>query len=77
MAPRKYEPLTTEQIEALRSFAKYEGQKWKEVLSTTYWMKARLWRDPYHFNSDVGTILHRLRNTHGPSWLAGFTFPME
>lgn len=77
MTRRTHPPLTDAQIAALRAFAKHEGRKWKDTLNMTYWYNARLWRDPFNYNSDVGSILHGLRNTHGPSWLDSFTFPME
>lgn len=57
------ETLTTEQRIALARYAVLRGPDWKEALRGD-WMAAR--SEP---------ALHRLRNTHGPAWLAGLTMP--
>lgn len=63
MATGQFPPLTTEQESALRDFAKTHGRRWKAILSVC-WMAATA--DP---------TLHHLRNTHGPTWLAGYRLP--
>lgn len=50
--------LTEEQRRALRMFATEQGRSWKLAL-------ARQWS-----NAKGNPILHALRNSHGPSWLA-------
>ena len=57
--------LDAETLAALRDFAKREGRTWKSILNN-HWMKASL-----------PGILHRLRNTHGPEWLAEYKLPKE
>ena len=59
----EYEPLTPEELTALQSFAAYAGRYWKQDLRDA-WMNASM---PGH--------LHKLRNSHGPSWLAKFKLP--
>jgi hypothetical protein len=61
----QYEPLTPEELQALKSYAAYAGRTWKQELRYA-WMSASL---PGH--------LHKLRNSHGPSWLNQFQFPKE
>lgn len=77
MTARKYEPLTEDDIAALKAFRKAEGRKWKETLSFTYWYNARLWRDPTGSMPNAGSILHGLRNSHGPSWLVDLKLPKD
>lgn len=60
-----YEPLTTEQLTALRQFAKTHGRYWKAELRG-HWERASL----------SGTI-HALRNSHGPSWLNSYRLSMD
>lgn len=68
-------PLNSEEVEALTSFARHHGRKWKQALRDIYWYNARLWTGPDGTNSRIGSILHGLRNSHGPSWLAEFKLP--
>lgn len=56
-------PLTAAQERALRDYAEANGPKWKDKLRTD-WM-----------NASASPVLHRLRNTHGPSWLTGYQLP--
>ncbi|GGB09149.1 hypothetical protein GCM10011491_41390 [Brucella endophytica] len=56
-------PLTPEQSAAIADFAAEHGRKWKSELREL-WMRAA-----------APAILHRLRNTHGPSWLVDFKLP--
>ncbi|MHB0726989.1 hypothetical protein WDZ11_24085 (plasmid) [Roseomonas mucosa] len=55
-----YPPLLHEQRIVLRAYAAEHGRRWKECLLAE-WIKATA--DP---------LLHRLRNTHGPSWLLAY-----
>lgn len=55
-----FAPLTPEQSAALARFAASHGLGWKAVLRAQ-WTAA-----------SAEPELHRLRNTHGPSWLAAF-----
>lgn len=68
--PPTYAALDDQQREALEAFAGAHGRKWKEILNDVYWYNARLWRQD---NSDndalIGSVLHGLRNSHGPRWL--------
>lgn len=57
---RKLDPPDAAQMEALLDYAVANGTNWKSKLWAD-WMNARLSGD-----------IHRLRNTHGPSWLANF-----
>lgn len=52
-----------EQVAALQAYAARHGRRWKRMLNNV-WMGGA----PY----DDGGILHRRRNTHGPSWLHHF-----
>lgn len=65
MTSRKLADLTAEQEAALAAFAERNGRRWKSALSDA-WMKAA-----------APPILHHLRNTHGPSWLASYRLPKE
>ena len=55
-----YPPLLHEQRVALRAYAHEHGRRWKEYLLAE-WIKAT-----------AEPLLHRLRNTHGPSWLLAY-----
>ena len=55
-----FTPLTPGQSAALVRFAARHGRAWKVQLRAA-WM-----------DSSAEPGLHRLRNTHGPSWLAAF-----
>lgn len=59
------DPLTEEQVAAIRAYAKKHGRFWKQQLNLD-WMYART----------TGT-LQELRNTHGPSWLVDYKLPKE
>lgn len=63
-APRKRaakpENLSNAELDAIKKFAAIHGDRWKRELSLA-WMNA----------SEPG-VLQRLRNTHGPKWLAAF-----
>lgn len=56
-------PLTEEELAAVIKYAKANGRSWKNKLRSD-WMNCR-----------TEGVLHRLRNTHGPSWLAKFRLP--
>jgi len=56
-------PIDEETLQQLRQFKKQHGRQWKDKLRSM-WMMA-----------SAPGVLHRLRNTHGPSWLVGFKFP--
>jgi hypothetical protein len=58
-----YEPLTPEELQALKSYAAYAGRTWKAELRHA-WMHA-----------SMPGLLHKLRNSHGPSWLVQFKLP--
>ena len=55
-----HQPLSPEQVEALLRFADDHGRNWKSALNHL-WMRAA-----------APAILHGLRNSHGPSWLASY-----
>ncbi len=55
-----YPPLMLAQIEALRAYARHHGRTWKVELRAE-WMRA-----------SAEPLLHRLRNSHGLSWLKGY-----
>ena len=57
--------LTASQRIALARFAVLRGPGWKDALRAD-WMEAR-----------AEPALHRLRNTHGPAWLAELTMPED
>lgn len=57
--------ISTEQEQALRQFAKANGRIWKAKLNI-------LWE-----RADAPVVLHQLRNSHGPSWLASYRIPLE
>ena len=58
-----YDPLTPEEVAALTSFAAYAGRYWKQELRDA-WM-----------NASMPGLLHKLRNSHGPSWLEQYRLP--
>ena len=60
---RSYRPLTTDELAALHAYALEKGRTWK----------AQLNEDWYHARRPG--LLHALRNSHGPAWLASFTLP--
>jgi hypothetical protein len=60
-------PLTEEQKNAIASFRRCYGRNWKAKLRDVYWYNARIWD-----NSADGYLLHGLRNSHGPEWLAKY-----
>jgi hypothetical protein len=60
MTKNTYRPLTTDELDSLRSYASQNGRTWKQQLSDD-WYYARL----------TGP-LHVLRNDLGPSWLVSF-----
>jgi hypothetical protein len=55
--------LTETEVTALRQYAATHGRRWKDALQTE-WM-----------NASASQPLHKLRNTHGPSWLVTFKLP--
>lgn len=56
-------PLTSDELDAIAQFANEHGRTWKAELRDL-WMRAA-----------APPTLHRLRNTHGPSWLVAFRLP--
>ncbi len=54
---QKFDPLTEEEKDAVLLYAAGHGRSWKTDLGNQ-WMRG-----------SSGPVLHRLRNTHGPSWL--------
>jgi hypothetical protein len=57
-------PLDPDTLAALRTYAAHRGRTWKAAL-------LRAWEA-----SNAGVPeLQRLRNTHGPAWLARFRLP--
>lgn len=62
--PRKtYAPLTREQIVQLTAFVVHAGRYWKRDLR-------RRWENP---KGHLHSVVYALRNSHGPSWLKGYT----
>ncbi|HET6417261.1 MAG TPA: hypothetical protein VFG22_13275 [Polyangiales bacterium] len=61
--PKKqtFPELTDEEAETVRAYAEANGAEWKARLRSA-WMRS----------AEPG-ILQRLRNTHGPSWLAQYS----
>lgn len=57
--------ISTEQEQALRQFAKANGRTWKAKLNV-------LWE-----RAAAPVVLHQLRNSHGPSWLASYRISQE
>jgi hypothetical protein len=62
--------LTVAQKNAIDSFRKCYKRNWKAQLRA-YWYNALIWIDD-NGDANSGYILHGLRNTHGPSWLAKY-----
>lgn len=58
-----FEPLTTDEENAVREYAVRNGRSWKRELRFA-WMDA----------SEPG-ILQALRNSHGPEWLIRYKLP--
>ena len=54
--------LTQEQQDALQQYANAHGRGWKSRLNADWARGGSNWPGPYH-------LLHRVRNSHGPSWL--------
>ena len=65
LAAKTYPEIDVTTMAALRSMRAGSGRVWKARLR-------RLWE-----RGEAGPTLHRLRNTHGPAWLAGFRFPED
>lgn len=62
--------LTPEQLDALITFAKRNGRKWKSELNYC-WMTGN-----YHaIDRNISGYLHQVRNQFGPSWLVNFRLP--
>ncbi|MET3778095.1 hypothetical protein ABID20_003682 [Rhizobium alvei] len=59
-------PLTEGEVDALQDYAARHGRSWKRILNDAWMGEA-----PH----DVGGILRRLRNTHGPTWLDRYRLP--
>lgn len=55
--------LTLAELQLLDLFIERHGRNWKQELQ-------RAWDNP----GSGGPVLYALRNSHGPSWLAGFRF---
>ncbi len=65
-AAGEFAPLTAEQLQALRHFAKRQGRYWKDRMRD-------MWMHGAHISgSDADVVLYTLRNTHGPRWLNRF-----
>lgn len=63
MGRRVWAELTSEQEETLQTYAEWYGKGWKDKLRSD-WMRAGT-HAPVEWSH-----LQRLRNTHGPMWLA-------
>lgn len=65
--------LNQEQLAALRDYAEFVGENWKEAL-TFDWMGSgptvSLWRGEWAY-------MQQIRNNFGPSWLAKFELPVQ
>jgi len=61
---------TDEQIEALAGYAAYAGNGWRRQLALDWMVAGSRWHGPYE-------LLHQLRNSHGPRWLAGYALRGE
>lgn len=57
---------TTEQLIAIRKYARIEGKRWKASLRQA-WMTG-----DYGVHGDVSPLLQQVRNSFGPSWLVKF-----
>jgi hypothetical protein len=71
MARKRNHALPREdQLAALRTYRERAGADWKARLGGD-WMRAGSSR----VDVSTYTLLHQLRNTHGPSWLHQFDLP--
>lgn len=61
---------TTEQIQALKEFAKIHGRNWKSVLRDA-------WMDGDYQGFENCHLLQQIRNTFGPGWLIRFVLPKD
>jgi len=59
-------PLTEQEEAALQDYAARHGRSWKRILNYAWMGEA-----PH----DDGQLLRKLRNTHGPPWLARYRLP--
>jgi hypothetical protein len=60
---------STEQIEALKEFAKVHGRNWKSALREAWMTGNYEGIEPY---GNTAAYLQQVRNTFGPSWLVRF-----
>lgn len=60
--------LTTDQLNALKAWAKLHGRNWKAPLRDA-------WMDGNYHGFDDSHLLQQVRNTFGPSWLVRFVLP--
>jgi len=60
-----YPPLMRTQAAALRAYARTYGPRWKPMLRAEW------------LNETAEPMLHSLRNSHGPSWLAALQPPAD
>lgn len=67
MQTEKLRPLDADETAQLREFAKFEGRKWKDRLLYCWWYRG--------LPVPGFPLLYGLRNSHGPSWLAGYRLP--
>lgn len=63
--PQPKPALTTEQLTAIRDFARVHGRNWKSILRTA-------WMTGDYYGRDDANFLQQIRNTFGPSWLVNF-----
>lgn len=64
---REYRDLLPEEHAALEAFAEAHGRnRWRAELTQVYWYNARIWIGP---EAGMGSTLHGIRNTFGPTWL--------
>ncbi len=61
---------TTDQIQALKDFAKIHGHHWKSVLRDA-------WMDGDYQGFEHSHLLQQIRNTLGPGWLMRFVLPKD
>ena len=60
-----YPPLMQAQAVALRGYARAHGPRWRPLLRAEW------------LNDTAEPLLHGLRNSHGPFWLAAFRLPAD
>lgn len=60
-----------DQLQALRDYAHWAGPEWKLTLSRD-WMRAGS-----EWPGDRYSLLHQLRNSHGPAWLNSYKLPLD